>query len=492
MSSTYEALAEQLMSGEIKGESVYKVRNETIQSRIRIRTIPKLKRELRKKSKLLIPLELAFPFNPQTGEADDRYNEANKFRPLMSATTMALTMKHLAAKNEKLKTALMRKARVDSWNLEENLDTLTEEDKRIFRLYRVPRIMTVPVIGVKDPRVTGKEYPVEYTISVQRNQFGQIEGEWPMALKANKFFRELAYEEAEQIKKAVEDAKAGKPYQLDSTALEGMDLSSITEKDLKEVLKEKVYSKIPITEDYPANYLIVYELPLQGDMSLVNPDTYHNLAQQELDKMMRITKRSKEVMTVLEKFLDGTYGKNDRHYDFWEIDMTCPLEYEGQYPERDIPKETRYENPLARLVEEPFYDKLVTVIREHQDSLSDLEERFLTSARLRPFDKAVEAKIMDSIALGTSLENPFITEAVIKSNAEFITEVYGEEGIMLVSSTEAGISDKAAGVLDEAKAADASKINVQEILSETSIDPDEIGSSSTDESVSGDVITLSE
>lgn len=65
------------------GTSKYQLRNENVQTKNRVARIPKLKKELKKKSKLIIPAELALPFNPLTGKEDEKYNPDKKFRPNM-------------------------------------------------------------------------------------------------------------------------------------------------------------------------------------------------------------------------------------------------------------------------------------------------------------------------------------------------------------------------------------------------------------------------
>lgn len=472
-------LVRKLNAGEIRGDSAYKLRNEEAQNRVRIKRIPRLAYELKKNAKLLIPLELALPFNPMTGQADEKFNEGNKFRPLLSPTSAALAVKKMAEQNPVLKETLMLRSGVKEWDTSDTPD-LTSVDREVFRLYRFPRIMTMKVISIKDQRITGQEFGVEYVVNVDRNEFGQVEGDWPMFLQANKFFRDRNFEEAEHIKDLEKKAKAGEDWKSQSKSklkdLQSADLAGIPEKEFKELLG-KVYGQTIVSEDYPSNYLVLYEVPLNTNMEVQDLDQFKTLAPEELDKMMRIAKLTKELSGGLDGYRGGKYTKKfDKHYDFWELDMSCPVEITSDQPKRDIPKGTRYESPVNALYEEQDspvswtkenYASFVNLIRNKQDDSENLEERFLFSAYVKKYDQSIENRLLEAIAIDDPIDgsDPFITEQVIKQNANFISKVFGADGDMLVSSVEAGISDTEKGVLDETKAAaDARGVNLAEMM----------------------------
>src|SRR5690606_32484897 len=127
--SFFDDLISKLKSGQLATVSALKLRSESAQQKIKLKRIEKLKREEKKRSKLLFALEIAVPFNPFTGEEDDQYNVDNKYRPLMSATTSAILLKKLAAGNEKVKQSFMDRAGVETWDLSAP-EVLTEEDKK--------------------------------------------------------------------------------------------------------------------------------------------------------------------------------------------------------------------------------------------------------------------------------------------------------------------------------------------------------------------------
>ena len=149
------------------GTSKYQLRNENVQTKNRVARIPKLKKELKKKSKLIIPAELALPFNPLTGKEDEKYNPDKKFRPNMVPSDAALMLKRYANDHDELKKKLMQRAGFDEWDTS-NVEVLTDDDKKIFNRYRVPSIYTFQVVHVDIPVMT-KDYGRDYVINVDRD-----------------------------------------------------------------------------------------------------------------------------------------------------------------------------------------------------------------------------------------------------------------------------------------------------------------------------------
>ena len=112
------------------GASKLSMRSENAQKVHRTHRFPRLRRELKKKSKLLVFAELALPFNPESGEEDDTYNSDTKFRPTFSATTTALMLKAKADTDDVLKNALMRRAGKTEWDT--SSEEFTKDKKSIF------------------------------------------------------------------------------------------------------------------------------------------------------------------------------------------------------------------------------------------------------------------------------------------------------------------------------------------------------------------------
>lgn len=179
---TLEAYLKGLQDKGENGTSKHKLRNENLQEKHRVARIQRLKKEKKKKSKLVLFAELAFPFNPTTGEADDVYGPDSKFRPEVTPIEAALMMKGYAHENAALKESLMRRAGVDNWDTSA-VDQFTDDDKVIFKRYRVPSLYTFPVVNINIPVMT-KDFARDYLIKVARDPMtGEVLGDVPVALQ---------------------------------------------------------------------------------------------------------------------------------------------------------------------------------------------------------------------------------------------------------------------------------------------------------------------
>ena len=76
-----KAMMKKLEEAGCSGGSDFHLRSENIQKKVRVDRIPMLKNALKKKSKLLLTAELALPFNPETGKADETFN-SDRVTPL--------------------------------------------------------------------------------------------------------------------------------------------------------------------------------------------------------------------------------------------------------------------------------------------------------------------------------------------------------------------------------------------------------------------------
>lgn len=461
MSITFEEFVTQLESGEIKGGSEFQLRNEEAQEKSVHKRIPFVQRELKKVSKFAVPVELAFPFNPMTGKADEKYNESSKFRPVMSAEQLALNMKGLAAKNEALRTTLMKRAGAEDWNLDD-LTTLTAEDKKIFRNYRVARKFTLPVINIKDSRITGNDYGKDYTLSVKRDKLNQIEGEVPVPLQIYFLFSALRHREASAFKTAEEAAKAGKPYDWTPSRdfLENIDLVNIKEEDAKK-LRGKIYQDIPCSDDNPVNYLIVYELPVGSDMDL--SDKPQSI--EDMEKTMRIVKITDKVDKAIDRYLSGTLKLKDVDFNYLEIDMECPTETKTNQPKMEIPKETAYNAPVVRISETAYGPKFNELVKEHQAGLEDIEARFMVSCFVKPYTSEIERQLLDAVEEIDVLESPFMTEEILLQNSKILKSIYGSKADAKLAEADIGISDYSQDKTDvEAAKNEAKAATIEQIM----------------------------
>lgn len=428
------------------GASAYNLRNEDAQQKARVASIPRLKKEKKKKSKLLVVMELAIPFNPTTGKADDIYNPGRKFRPQLSATTVALMLKKEAAKNEDVKNAFMAKTGVDNWDLSD-VDVLTKDDEAIFKKFRVPSVYSFPIVHVDVPIMTG-DYGRDYIIDVKRDSLtNQVIGDKPLAIKANEFFRDIAYEE---YRKLQDDIASGK---LD-----------LTDKQKKEKSRE-IWGKLPVSDDHPVNYLVAVEIPLDSKYKLTT--TYGDLETDSFKKMLVQTRRTKALDDSIQKYATGDWERYDKHFDFVEIDMVCPAD--GETP-MEIGKDTTYEKPTETLDETAFNKTFETAFRQYFDDNNNMESIMINSVRIAKYDETVESQLCTALSTVVDKDNEFLTKGVIAHHREFITIALGEMGDELLMDLEMDDENRAEGKLDQEQAAATAKaISLEDTLNEDSL-----------------------
>lgn len=425
-----------------KGEtavSKYQMRNEANQTKVKVKRFPKLKKEVKKKSKLLVFTELAIPFNPLTGEADEKYNADNKFRPTLAAETTALMLKKEANTNEKTKEAFMRRAGVDTWDTSK--EEFTEEDAQIFKKYRVPRIFSVPVVNINIPVMT-KDYSRNYILHVDRDpRTGELIGEEPLCLTANRFFRTLAYAEVEEYKDQV-------------------DKGLVT--DDKEMQKKKISNilqKVPVSDDHPSNWIMLAEMPLQNNYTLSSDIKLAGMSSESVTDYIRCSNYSKGIRLAIEKYIAGDYAKYDTHFGFYEIDMAGPAS--GDTPAQ-IGLDTTYEKPTEALSDSAGYENAKQAIIEYTDNLNDLEDVMLASMRLTEYDDQVEAQLAKALKTVIDVNSKYLTDEVITAFAPFLTIVLGAEGEALI--TKAAMND---ALPENGQADNENKFDLNQIMQES-------------------------
>lgn len=453
---TIEDLLKELQENGKDATSEFKLRNEDIQTKQGTARIPKIKKEAKKKHKLLLPLELALPFNPMTGVADETYNPQSKFRPIMSATKVALMLKDLAARNEATKKALMSRAGVEQWDTSD-ATVLTDEDKAIFKRYRVPVIYTLPVVRVDIPVLTG-DYGREYTLNVERDEItGNLlhpEDE-PLVLQANRFFRDLAYVEVQDYQDKIDKG-----------------LINDTEKVQKET-KSKIYGKNPVSDDHPSNWLICLDLPMISNYHLDTDSVdLTGMTVDDLKKNLGLLKYNKAIRDSVSKYLSGEWIKYDRYFDYFEIDMCCPAE--GSTP-AEIGQGTTYEKPTEELLNCPEFNKVNSCFIEYLDNREDVEKIFLASVRISNYDDSVERSLSTALSSVINLDSPWLSTDVIKRHSDFLTIVLGDKADALLLDCEMDDSGRSSVEVDEAQAKedyDLSKMMMED--SDESVDVSEV------------------
>lgn len=448
MAMTMEELTNLMNAVGSDGSSQLNLRSEDLQTKRVVKRLPMLKNALKKKSKLLLETEIALPFDPKTGEANPKgFNASNKYRPPFSATTVALALKRMANTTEALKNTLMRRAGVTNWDTSD-YETFTKDDWAIFDKYRVPRIFSLSVTSIKIPAMQGNDsnnvFAKDYAVSVKRDVEGNVVGETPVFLAANKFFRDRAYEKVKDYEESIKNSNP-----------------PVTEDESKKA-KSDIYKENPVQDDHPANFVRLFELPLGNDFKL-SEDILSGANEDVFADYEVISRYKAAIRNSISKYVDKSWSICDHNFDFWELDMTCPTSGDDttMRGKAEIGQKTAFERPVP--IDSGNYAKdsvatFTAAFRKYVDSDPKLENKIRTSMRVPVFDEEVERRLIATLPTVIDIDNDrFITQEVLKNNAEFIRLVFGDDGDELLEEIEAGVSEREAGVLDSDSAATEKK-----------------------------------
>lgn len=449
---TLEEFRNKVKSGAIECGSKCALRNESIQTKRRNNRLQRLKKELGKQSRLLFPKELAFPFDPTTG-SDEEFNADRKFRPMMSASSLALVVKGCADSIPETKERIMAIAGVDEWDTSDT-KVLNETDKSIFNNFAYPQIFTVPVISTTLAALSKTAWGTQYILRVDRDdETGELLGQIPLPLAANRFYNSIANEKIAEYEKDNHD-----------------DQKTQTEK--KTEIRRKCNK---VSGDFPANYVVLMELPLteEGELDM---KTIKSLTVDKMRESLVLTRYSKEIQLTIDKFRTGKYKKQDTNLDYYEFDMVCPTDGNPE-DMGEIGRGTRYEKPemesSLRSLEgfNDFYDMYC----QRADEAADIEQLVLASTGLSHFNEDVELKMLAALEADINLKDPAITQKVLENNKDFISQVFGEEGEALIMELEAGVSDREEGNLDMKQAMEDGKAyDINQLLENSELEDMEL------------------
>lgn len=384
-----------------------KIRNESLQTKVTVPRINRIKKERKKKSKLLVLREVALDFDPLTGMETDTYNRDSKYRPALSATTMMLKLKELAEVNEATKLAILRKCGMDltEWDTTD-VDHLNKTDKEVFLKHLYPSIYTVNVCKVKLKSIANNNFGRDFKVDVTRDRMtGQVVGEEPLLLKLNRFLNMVSTEEYNKL--AEENDKTG----------------AKTADEMKEIRKKIRDRTVLVSSDRPANHIIAIELPLNERTEIPADFSLTGWERKDFLDHMVLIPVSGKLKIALDNYQNGTYYKADVHNDFLEIDMYCSNDEDKM----ELGKNTSYEKPSESVKERKDYDAFVESFIEFMDNDNNLEGIFQASSFISEVKPDTEAALCDAVAAFIPEDDERLTANVVSANAEVVNRMYSDE-----------------------------------------------------------------
>lgn len=445
MAKTLEEFERALQEGKKPGISQYQMRDENAQIVSR-KSIRKLKREVKKRAKLCIFKEIAIPWNPVTGREDEVYNQNSKFRPTTSVTSTIRLLKQIAEKYPEGKAALTKYVglKPEEWDTSDP-EIITENDKAVMMPHIFPRIFTLQAARIDIPAMTGA-FGREYKVKVETDPMtGDYVGEIPLIIKVNQFLRAMAFEEMQEYNKRIECGEI-----------------SPTDKEKKEAIRD-IFSKVVVQEPRPSNHVMGVEIPL-GSSCDFKEETVKEIKRmnpEAIRKALFVTKYSKKqgsgIQDVVTEYMQGMLQKYDKHLDYFEIDMKCPMEVEDQNNKGAVGLATAYSRPeylvgsdIASVMDgdnapKPDSRAFDTALQEYLEGDEDVEHTILNSVKIGTYNEDVERQLLMALPTAVDLSSKYLTDSVIRNHRDLLIAAFGEEGQELVDRVEENMSGKAAG-----------------------------------------------
>lgn len=428
--SRIDDLLKQLKEGSRKVTSEF--RDENAQTKSKAMRFPTVKKETKKRARILTLTEIAIPFDPFTGKETDEYNRNCKYRPIMSTESAILVHKQIANENEEVKEMYMTRAGLEKWDTSD-LTKVTADDRTVFNKYRQPVVFSVNVVDINIPAMTGQDRAKQYKINVVRNPItDQIEGELPLPLKVNKLLNDRAWTARQKFE---EEVKAG--------------TLKLSDKDLKEKRRE-FYADVVVSTDHPVNNSLCIELPLDNQLSLSGK--LGGLDKDEIMGMLKLHKYSHNYAKAVKLFLDGTNAKSDLCTNFYEMDMICSDDTDpGQIGLNTTFAKADSSDSIANHKDFEDFNAVLVELLDSKEYGEQLENIFQRSSYITEFTVDTEAVLIDALPTVVNLDDPRMTGKVIQQNQEIIERAFGMDGNEALLKAQMGMIPE--GDLDESSAA---------------------------------------
>jgi len=198
-----EAVKAMLMD---EGAQVGSIFNERLHSTFTPDLISRLSFAPQVAKKTLWPLLLSFPFNPFTGEEDERFNAVHRNMIFESPEKIILTLFKEFETNPELKKRYQSKTDyMGEWDTSSPDQINSEATKEILWRYRRPLVFSFPSMSINKEAITGNKFSQTYLLDAKQDETtGEFIGEQSDAQRIGLLIGQLVNNELTSLKKAME------------------------------------------------------------------------------------------------------------------------------------------------------------------------------------------------------------------------------------------------------------------------------------------------
>ncbi len=432
-------LIAKLKSGEIPASSEFDLLNEKRQFLPQGVGIPRFSYSFKKKSRILFRLQMAIPFNPETGFPDEKFNPNKKWRPPLSPRSAAMVVKQYAHNNKSAKEIFMSRAGVSEWDTSD-ATTLNQADFKVLRLYRTPLIITAEAVTINDAAITGQDFGIPYSVPITRDiETGQIIGDVPDIAKIGNLISSITFKEIAELDNAIK-SKDPTGYSGHRPFINPSAIPTVDDKTKREWVG-KILSGALISSVRPKNFLMAYEFALSSSQSMMSPDKkplpcFTRLTFDDIKEHRVYFDYAKKYKEYIETQLSNP--GLDRFWDFVEADI-CDKALEE--PKDKAAKAEASRNMSLSTSSHSFYNidtgewradwvqPFFDAISDFGDSDPEFEKKMMqfVARQIRPIDSAIIGSVADRVAEKIPLSYRYITDDILRNHKDALFLIYGSE-----------------------------------------------------------------
>ncbi len=461
-------------SGEVQAHSELGTRDESKQSKNFGTRIQKMKTVTGINARVLVMKDVVLPFNPFTGEADDKYNRKTPFRPILLVSQVIEGIKDACKENADLKAWWEKELGV---TFTDGAATLEEYAAFKARGYIKPRVMSYSTVAINFGGTHGfPDFRVKYTVDpTELNENGTYDyDKAPLWHQAAIFFNSMLKPEA--------DARRTKLEQ------DGQSKETIQNE------RRAVFSKSPVGFVNPTNLIPFIYLPLYEAPKKMDPEH-----PQEIEQLMRFYSFTDKWTVPLKEAMEKPMF--DEVIDFFDFTIKTPSSSDTKknnqvYTDEDTMelytamtisttdgrlalkggktqvdgKETPNEEVFANLQEVAGAYFLYSQEQSGTEGGETFEKIMATSNRFRPITTALSNFLpaCNEVFNTRFATSPYCTDEIKKANSQFFTAMNPQNAMALADSDEEELAEAEA----------SARASVDEIISENTVqtsDPAALG-----------------
>ena len=403
--SNYKEFLESMKENEGAAASRLDLRNEKKQVRLKNQYVPKLSKDKDKCSKLLVLADTAIPFDPFKGETTDFYNPKKKFRPEITIETVIKALKahfkEVGVEDPGYKK-LLEKIDLEELDLTD-VEKVTEEEVKAFSKYKVPEMVSLPVMNVLSPTLNNVDFAVPYITNFKRD---------------TEFDGEVILEEGEKYPEVLRIVELYKQIQIEKHNVWLEENEALDDKKKKRHFGDTL-KEVPISDDYVKNTILAIELPLGSDLRVKD---LSKITVEDLRKAVVHTSYSGDFATRIRDIRTKFKDTRDIYPNFYEVDMTVGDEDDKALRARNA----KFVNSEFPLKDCEGFSKFLPVLNEFLDGLSGREEMITSTVARKKINDDFIKNFTEVLALEVPFDTiePYLTTNLGKRYGDLLASIY--------------------------------------------------------------------